>query len=79
MRSPKTTAKQWERVRRHVPTTPAHGTSCASKVFNADTLQEVRLYVGFDYIGEAMFKTVGKKPMRDYDQNKKGYRADNRK
>ena len=50
-----------------------------SKVFNADTLQEVRLHAGFDYIGEAMTKRVIKKPMREYDQNKKGYRADNRK
>lgn len=50
-----------------------------SKVYNADTLQEVRLHVGFDYVGDAMTKTIGKKPMREYDQNKKGYRADNRK
>lgn len=50
-----------------------------SKVFNADTLHEVRLHVGFDYVGEAMTKTIGTKPMREYDQNKKGYRADNRK
>ena len=50
-----------------------------SKVFNAGTLQAVRMHVGFDYIGDAMTKTIGKKPMREYDQNKKGYRADNRK
>lgn len=50
-----------------------------SKVFNSDTLQDVRLHAGFDYIGDAMTKTIGTKPMREYDQNKKGYRADNRK
>ena len=50
-----------------------------SKVFNADTLQEVRMHVGFNYIGEAMTKSISKKSMREYDQNKKGYRADNRK
>lgn len=50
-----------------------------NKVFNADTLQEVCLHVGFDYVGDAMANTISMKPMREYDQNKKGYRADNRK
>ena len=50
-----------------------------SKVFNADTLIEVRNHAGFNYISDSMMKTIGTKPMREYDQNKKGYRADNRK
>ena len=50
-----------------------------SKVFNLHTLDAARELVGYDYVGDAMSKTIGKKPMREYEQNKKGYRADNRK